>query len=49
MFVMKMETATQVQSRVAFDFPVEVLKFSDTSEGEFHIVGYAATTDFEML
>jgi HK97 family phage prohead protease len=32
---------------VSFQFPVQVLKFADEA-GEFHIVGYAATTDFDL-
>ena len=33
--------------KVSFDFPLEVLKQTEEG-GQFHIVGYAATTDFDL-
>ncbi len=40
-----META--VLEKVAFSFPVDILKRTE-EQGEFHVVGYAATTDFDL-
>ncbi len=40
-------TIEKVETVVPFDFPLEILKQEDQS-GEFHIVGYAATSDFDM-
>ncbi len=34
-------------TKVEFDFPLEIMKQTEES-GEFHIVGYAATTDFDL-
>lgn len=43
-----MESQIQViDKKVSFDFPVEILKQVEES-GEFHVVGYAATTDFDL-
>ncbi len=42
-----MEKNATVLEKVAFDFPVSVLKHADEA-GEFHVVGYAATTDFDL-
>lgn len=43
-----MKNATAVAERaVAFDLPISLLKAMEV-EGEFHIVGYAATTDFDL-
>jgi len=43
-----METETKtITQEVPFTFPLEILKQEEES-GEFHIVGYAATTDFDM-
>ncbi len=47
---MRQEVATLekgTHEKVSFDFPLEITKQSET-EGEFHIVGYAATTDFDL-
>jgi HK97 family phage prohead protease len=33
--------------KLSFDFPLDIKKQTET-EGEFHIVGYAATTDFDL-
>ncbi|HOX21952.1 MAG TPA: HK97 family phage prohead protease [Elusimicrobiales bacterium] len=33
--------------KVGFAFPLQILKYSEEA-GEFHIVGYAATTDFDL-
>jgi hypothetical protein len=33
--------------RVSFDFPLDITKQAET-DGEFHVVGYAATTDFDL-
>ncbi len=47
---MEQETAISEKvplEQVSFDFPLEITKQSET-EGEFHIVGYAATTDFDL-
>jgi len=33
--------------KIGFSFPVQVLKYAE-EEGDFHIVGYAATTDFDL-
>lgn len=41
-----METQT-LEQEVAFNFPLEILKQTEEA-GEFHIVGYAATTDFDL-
>lgn len=38
---------TAILEKVSFDFPVEVLKQVEEN-GEFHVVGYAATTDFDL-
>jgi len=43
-----MRNATAVAERaVAFDLPISLLKAVEEG-GEFHIVGYAATTDFDL-
>ncbi|OGS32972.1 MAG: hypothetical protein A2218_10320 [Elusimicrobia bacterium RIFOXYA2_FULL_53_38] len=42
-----MKTQTKLAEKVGFTFPVQVLKFAEEA-GEFHIVGYAATTDFDL-
>jgi len=42
-----MKTQTIPQEKIAFSFPVQVMKFAET-EGDFHIVGYAATSDFDL-
>ncbi len=43
-----MKNATAVAERaVPFDLPISLLKAVEV-EGEFHIVGYAATTDFDL-
>lgn len=38
---------TAVLERVPFSFPVTILKQAEEA-GEFHVVGYAATTDFDL-
>ncbi|MCG3206072.1 MAG: hypothetical protein KCHDKBKB_02798 [Elusimicrobia bacterium] len=42
-----MEQETAIMESISFDFPLEITKQAET-EGEFHIVGYAATTDFDL-
>ena len=42
-----MKTQTAVIEKIPFTFPLDVIKQVD-EEGEFHVVGYAATTDFDM-
>ena len=42
-----METNAAVLDRVPFTFPISLLKAIEEN-GEFHIVGYAATTDFDL-
>jgi hypothetical protein len=42
-----MEQETATLENISFDFPLEITKQAE-SEGEFHIVGYAATTDFDL-
>lgn len=42
-----MKTQKQAIQKVGFSFPVQVLKYSE-EDGDFHIVGYAATTDFDL-
>lgn len=42
-----MNKQTSILEKVSFDFPLEILKQAEES-GEFHIVGYAATTDFDL-
>jgi HK97 family phage prohead protease len=42
-----MEQDTATMENISFDFPLEITKQAET-EGEFHIVGYAATTDFDL-
>jgi len=42
-----MEKNAAVIEKVAFTFPVQVLKTAE-ADGEFHVVGYAATTDFDL-
>lgn len=42
-----MEMHAAVLEKVPFTFPVQVLKYGDEA-GNFHIVGYAATTDFDL-
>ena len=42
-----METRTAIIEKVPFRFPLQVLKFAEDS-GEFHVIGYAATTDFDL-
>lgn len=32
---------------IGFDFPADITKFADI-DGDFHIIGYAATTDFDL-
>ncbi|MBI4369255.1 MAG: HK97 family phage prohead protease [Elusimicrobia bacterium] len=43
---MKTENAA-VLEKVGFTFPLEIVKQTE-DEGEFHVVGYAATTDFDL-
>lgn len=38
---------TAVLEKVSFSFPVTILKQAEEA-GEFHVVGYAATTDFDL-
>lgn len=38
---------TAVLEKVSFSFPVTILKQAEVA-GEFHVVGYAATTDFDL-
>ncbi|MCX5784580.1 MAG: HK97 family phage prohead protease [Elusimicrobia bacterium] len=42
-----MKTQTMLTEKIGFSFPVQVLKFAEEA-GEFHVVGYAATTDFDL-
>src|SRR5690349_278096 len=42
-----MNKQTSTMEKVSFDFPLEILKQAEAS-GEFHIVGYAATSDFDL-
>lgn len=42
-----METNVAVLERVPFTLPISLLKAVE-EDGEFHIVGYAATTDFDL-
>ncbi len=42
-----MEQETATLEKISFDFPLEITKQAET-EGEFHIVGYAATSDFDL-
>jgi len=42
-----METKRGSPGKGPFTFPVQVLKFAEEA-GEFHIVGYAATTDLDL-
>ncbi|HOX23017.1 MAG TPA: HK97 family phage prohead protease, partial [Elusimicrobiales bacterium] len=42
-----MKTQTILPEKVGFSFPVQVLKYAEEA-GEFHVVGYAATTDFDL-
>lgn len=42
-----MKTQTAVIEKISFTFPLDVIKQVD-EEGEFHVVGYAATTDFDL-
>ena len=42
-----METNAAVLDKVPFTFPISLLKAVEEN-GEFHIVGYAATTDFDL-
>lgn len=37
----------QTMTKLEFTFPLEIMKQTEES-GEFHIVGYAATTDFDL-
>jgi HK97 family phage prohead protease len=39
--------STGVVEKIAFSFPAEVIKQTEES-GDFHVVGYAATTDFDL-
>jgi HK97 family phage prohead protease len=39
--------STSVLEKIAFSFPAEVVKQAEEA-GEFHVVGYAATTDFDL-
>ncbi|MHB2025134.1 MAG: HK97 family phage prohead protease [Elusimicrobiota bacterium] len=43
-----METRTAILEKVPFRFPLTVLKFATEDSGEFHVIGYAATTDFDL-
>ena len=43
-----METKTPVIEKISFAFPIQVLKFAESASGEFHVIGYAATTDFDL-
>ena len=38
---------TIVADKISFSFPAEILKQVEQN-GEFHVVGYAATTDFDL-
>lgn len=42
-----MEKGIAVLEKVTFDFPLDIRK-QGMEEGEFHIVGYAATSDFDL-
>ncbi|OGS08263.1 MAG: hypothetical protein A2270_10555 [Elusimicrobia bacterium RIFOXYA12_FULL_51_18] len=42
-----MKTQTILSEKIGFSFPVQVLKYAEEA-GEFHVVGYAATTDFDL-
>ncbi len=42
-----MKSETTVLEKIPFTFPLEVIKQVE-EEGEFHVVGYAATTDFDL-
>mgnify|MGYP001282081272 CR=1 FL=1 len=37
----------EVMTKIEFKFPAEFKKFAE-EEGDFHIIGYAATTDFDL-
>jgi HK97 family phage prohead protease len=42
-----MKKQTTKQDKVTFSFPVQIMKYAGEA-GDFHIVGYAATTDFDL-
>jgi len=42
-----MKKQTNKQDKVSFSFPVQVMKYAEDA-GDFHVVGYAATTDFDL-
>jgi HK97 family phage prohead protease len=42
-----MEQECAVLDKVVFNFPLDIMK-QGVEEGEFHIVGYAATSDFDL-
>ncbi len=42
-----MEQECAVLEKVVFNFPLDIMK-QGVEEGEFHIVGYAATSDFDL-
>lgn len=39
---------TVAERAVPFAFPIRLMKAEQDADGEFHIVGYAATTDFDL-
>jgi HK97 family phage prohead protease len=41
------QTSAVMEQKVGFSFPLEILKQTEES-GQFHIVGYAATSDFDL-
>lgn len=36
-----------IKEKIDFNFPADITKYAE-EEGEFHIIGYAATTDFDL-
>jgi HK97 family phage prohead protease len=42
-----MKNENTLREKVGFNFPVQVLKYAEEA-GEFHVVGYAATSDFDL-
>jgi HK97 family phage prohead protease len=42
-----MKNESTLQKKFGFNFPVQVLKYAEEA-GEFHVVGYAATSDFDL-
>jgi len=47
LFWVIMKNENTLQEKVGFNFPVQVLKYAEEA-GEFHVVGYAATSDFDL-